>query len=80
MCPVVERPVGERSDRPGESGEKNVDVPTIPPHLACSCECGTETHDLALKANCGDYNYKACRTGTGVEKKYQNCREIGVPK
>jgi hypothetical protein len=63
-----------------KAGEKNVDVPTIPAHLVCSCECGTETHDLALKANCGDYNNKACRTGTGIEKKYQNCREIGVPK
>jgi hypothetical protein len=57
-----------------------VNVPSIPAQLACSCECGAETYDLALKANCGDYNNTLCRTGTGVEKRYQNCREVGVAK
>jgi hypothetical protein len=63
-----------------KADEKNVSVPSIPAHLVCSCECGTETHDLALKENCADYNNKLCRTGTGVEKRYRDCREIGVAK
>jgi hypothetical protein len=63
-----------------KADERKVSVPSIPAHLVCSCECGTETHDLALKENCGDYNNKLCRTGTGVEKRYKDCREIGVKK
>jgi hypothetical protein len=55
-------------------------VPSIPAQLVCSCECGTETHDLAWREDCGEYNNKLCRTGSGVEKRYRDCREIGVKK
>jgi hypothetical protein len=60
--------------------EKLISVPSIPAQLVCSCECGTETHDLALREDCGEYNNKLCRTGSGVEKRYRDCREIGVKK
>ena len=55
-------------------------VRSIRAELVCSCECGDETHDLAHRNNCADYNDKLCRKASGIETKYSGCREIGVAK
>lgn len=65
-----------------EEGTKQSEkkVRGIRAELVCSCECGDETHDLAHRNNCADYNNKLCRKASGIETKYSGCREIGVAK